>query len=161
MNARCEVNERSFRTRPITKTQIIGILALTLALFFIVSFATRSVDLYRMKAWRARLESEIAGLRREKLALEFEIRRRESTAWVDQALRGMGRVPPGTLLVTPSEATQGQPSASAPALVGDSTPATGLANILTPASAGGAATAPALFANPTWEAWRKLIWQSE
>ena len=38
--------------RPITTAQIIGILAATLALFFMVAFATKSVDAFRLRAWR-------------------------------------------------------------------------------------------------------------
>ncbi|MBC7240087.1 MAG: hypothetical protein H5T71_08325, partial [Chloroflexi bacterium] len=43
------------RARPLTKGRIIGLLVILLALFFMVSFALKSAELSRLRAWRAQL----------------------------------------------------------------------------------------------------------
>ncbi len=140
------------RGRPFTKGRIIGLLVILLALFFMASFAAKSAELSRLRAWRAQLVEEIAQLERQKQALELEKQRRESFAWVDQALRQTGRVPAGVILVT--VATPPGPSAppSAP------TPSAGPAPRAVPFPL---VSKGELFHNENWAAWLRLIRQRE
>ncbi|MBC7239056.1 MAG: hypothetical protein H5T71_03025 [Chloroflexi bacterium] len=140
------------RARPLTKGRIVGLLVILLALFFMASFALKSAELSRLRAWRAQLVEEIAELERQKQALELEKQRRESFAWVDQALRQTGRVPAGVILVTVS------------------TPAAPLApqNLSTPSAEPAVRGAPiplggeeGFFHNANWAAWLRLIRQRE
>ena len=147
--------KRPRRGRALTKAQVIGILAMTLSLLFLISFATKSLELYRLRAWRAQLQQEIAAREREIAALKLEKERRESLAWVDQALRETGRVPPNVLVVTVLDAT---PAPVAPPAVAEEALAATLANrreILPQLPVG------AWFRNPNWEAWQKLIRQQD
>ncbi|MGI5917267.1 MAG: hypothetical protein ACOX9A_12570, partial [Anaerolineae bacterium] len=57
-------------TRNVSAAQIVGVMTFTLALFFMVAFATKSVESYQLRAWRDRLESDIAEMEREKQNLE-------------------------------------------------------------------------------------------
>lgn len=146
---------RPRRGRTITKTQAIGILAMTLALLFIVSFAGKSLELYRLRAWRAQLQQEIAAREREIAALKFEKERRESLAWVDQALRETGRVPPNVLVVTVLDATPA-PAAPLPLAPEErAAPPPDRRGILPQLPSGD------WFRNPNWEAWQRLIRQKE
>jgi len=144
--------KRPRRGRAISKTQVIGILAMMLSLLFIVSFAMKSYELYRLRAWRAQLQQEIATRQREIAELQLEQERRESLAWVDQALRETGRVPPNVLVVTVLDATPAPvaPVAEAPA----ATPASRQEPLPQ-------LPVDAWFRNPHWEAWKKLIRQKD
>lgn len=146
---------RPRRGRTLTKAQAVGILALTLAVLFLVSFAMKSLELYRLRAWRAQLQQEIAAREREVAALELEKERRESLAWVDQALRETGRVPPDVLVVTVLEATPAPVAAVAVAAEAPPAPSAQRREILPSLPVG------AWFRNPHWEAWQRLIWQKD
>lgn len=137
---------RLLRSKTITKAQAIGILALTLALLLIVSFAAKSVELYRLEAWRAQLGRDIAEMQRQVESLKLEKQRRESMAWVDEALRETGRVPSNIMVVTVVDATPVVAPAAA------STPA----QHIEPQD-----LVEKLFRNPNWEAWKKLIRQKD
>ncbi|MBC7237331.1 MAG: hypothetical protein H5T69_15930, partial [Chloroflexi bacterium] len=92
-------------SRAITSAQLVGILAFTLALFFVVAFATKTADAYRLRNWRDQLRQEIADMERQRAALQAEIERRQSMAWVDQVLRSSGYLPEGVVrvIVEPEE----------------------------------------------------------
>jgi hypothetical protein len=141
-------DKRPWRGRTITKTQAIGILAMTLALFFVISFGAKSLELYRLHAWHAQLEQEIAAMQREIESLKLEKQRRESLAWVDQALRETGRVPSNVIVVTVIDVAPVAVAAPVvtPVLIQDALP-----HIPT----------ETLFRNPNWEAWQKLIRQRD
>ena len=129
--------------RPISRTQIIGILAATLALFFMVAFVTESVDAIRLRAWRDQLEDEIEAMQRDREELVEEARRRNSAAWAEEVLRDAGQVGPGMVSVIAVTATPGPtvaPTASATPLL-EETPVP--------------RNAP--FDNPNWDAWWRLI----
>jgi hypothetical protein len=135
-------------SRPVSAAQIAGIMTFTLALFFMVAFATNSVDAYRLRAWRDRLGDEIAEMERERLDLEQEVRRRQSPAWIDQVLRDSGWVPPDVVSVI-AIPVQG----SAPAVGGDAATSTD-----EPARAVAPALSGDVFDNENWRAWQGLIW---
>ena len=130
-------------SRSITVAQVVGILASTLVLFFLIAFATKALDAHRLKSWRDRLQGEIAAMQQERQALEAELDRRRSTAWAEEALRDAGQVTERMVGVVAVTATPNPQSGSAAPVL--STP--------TPSSPPGAA----LFANPNWQAWRRLI----
>ena len=130
--------------RPISAAQILGVLAFTLALFFMVAFATKSVEAHRLLAWRDRAETEVADMERERQEIEEEMRRRRAPSWSDQVLREAGIVPDGIVSVvgvtyTPNpNATHTPPPASptpTPPPVEQASPG-----------------------NPNWSSWKRLIW---
>lgn len=129
--------------RPITTAQIIGILAATLALFFMVAFATKSVDAFRLRAWRDQLEGEIEAMQREREELVEEVHRRNSVAWAEEVLRDAGQVGPGMVSVIAVTATPGPTAEPTP----EATPA--------PVETVVARNAP--FDNAHWDAWWRLI----
>lgn len=131
-------------SRSITTAQAVAILASTLLLFFLIAFATKALDAHRLRTWRDRLQGEIAAMEQERQLLEAELARRRSPAWLEEALRDAGLVGEkmvGVVLVT----TTPLPQVSA-------TPAP----VATPLPS--AASPGALFANPNWEAWMRLLW---
>lgn len=131
--------------RPITTAQIIGILAATLALFFMVAFATESVEAVRLRAWRDQLHGEIEAMRREREELVEEARRRNSVAWAEEVLRDAGQVGPGMVSVIAVTATPGPTAEPTPEV--------------TPVAEETAAPRNAPFDNPNWDAWWSLIAQ--
>ncbi len=131
-------------SRSITVAQVVAILASTLVLFFLIAFATKALDAHRLRIWRDRLQGEIAAMEQERQLLEAELARRRSAAWLEEALRDAGQVGEkmvGVVLVT---ATPPPQTDATPALV--ETP---------PVSA---TSQGALFANPNWAAWMRLLW---
>ena len=136
--------------KPISTAQMMGILVFTLALFFLVAFATKSVEAYRLRNWLARLQRERAALERQREELVLELQRRQSMAWVDETLRQAGLVPTDVIRVIVLTATPQLASTPAPAIQATPTP-----------------TQPPLpeqkrlFNNPTWQAWQHLLWGRE
>ena len=130
-------------TRPVSIQQIVAILASTLALFFMVAFATKSVEAYRLRAWETSLEEDIAEMRRVKQELEAEIERRNSQAWAAQVLRDGGMLPEDVVSVVVQVATP-VPAAEEPALE--------VLVVPTPPPVG-----DTLFDNAHWYAWERLI----
>jgi hypothetical protein len=130
-------------SRAIGVGQVAGIVAFTLALFFVIAFATKSVEAYRLRSWRDRLQGEIDEMHRRRRELEAEITRRQSMSWVDEALRDAGWVAEGVVAVMaiPADPVSGPETAEV--------------------AEGGAAPLPTggeFFRNRYWEAWRRLIW---
>ena len=130
--------------KSISAAQIIGVLAFTLALFFVVAFATKSIDAYRLRGWGDRLNAEIAGMERQREELQEEVRRRQSMAWVDEVLREAGWVPKGVISVVAVTSTPNPELSPAPQPL--------LAETSSPLEQ------QTLFDNPNWEAWQRLIW---
>ena len=128
--------------RPMATAQVIAVLVFALALFFLIAFATKSVEAYRLRNWRNRLQAEITRLERQREEMEEELRRRGSPAWIDEALRETGRVPEGvvSVLVVP-ESAPAQPTAFAE-----------------PTEETAQEPTSSLFDNPNWRAWGRLIW---
>ncbi len=93
--------------RPITISQVVGVMALVVIVFFIGAFASAAIRTYRLRAWRDELRVEIAEMELDRKNLLLEIERRQSLAWIDEALKETGQVPPGVLAVrlVPSEGT--------------------------------------------------------
>ena len=131
-------------SRPISGAQITGVLAFTLALFFVVAFATKSVDAYRLRSWRDRLESEIAGMQRQREELEQVVQRRQSMAWVQEALRDAGWLPEDVVSIVAVTTTPVPGASPTPQPLATPTPRP--------------LRAEALFDNPNWGAWQRLIW---
>jgi len=130
------------KTRPVSLAQIAGILAFSLALFFVIAFATKAVQAHALRSWLNRLRGETVEMERERAELRNEVERRRSTAWVDQALEEAGQIPSDVVSVI------AVPSAPDPAR--------------RPAQAAAMPTAPpsqqkALIGNPNWQAWKRLI----
>lgn len=99
--------QRSSRT--LSGGQILGILAFTLALFFMFSFAAKSVESYRLRTWRDELRQELADMERERDELWNELQHRQTDAWRDEALRRAGWLPRdvvGVIVVTPVAVSQ-------------------------------------------------------
>jgi hypothetical protein len=135
-------------TRNVSAAQIVGVMTFTLALFFMVAFATKSVESYQLRAWRDRLESDIAEMEREKQNLEEDLRRRQSVAWVDQVLRDSGRVPTDVVSVIAVPVQQEVPSAEADAGLPAAEPSRPVTSALSGMP----------FNNENWRAWQALIW---
>jgi hypothetical protein len=148
-------------SKGVTAAQLVGILAFTLALFFVVSFGTKTVEAYRLRNWRDRLQVDIAEMERERAVLHTEIERRKSMAWVDKVLRASGYVPEDVVrvIITHAEAT---PTSAATMVQELTTTPPDAVSIETTSTALRPATAIALWAElfdgPHWQAWQRLIW---
>jgi hypothetical protein len=138
--------EKHEPSRPITVEQVVGILAATLALFFMVAFLTKSLDAYRLRSWRDRLKVEIAGMGQQREELQEELRRRNSTAWVEEALRDAGQVSDRVVSVMAATSLPVAEPKLSPQVVPTVTPVPALG------------TSP--FDNLYWRAWQELIWGS-
>lgn len=139
-------------SRPITVTQVVGLVALVLIVLFVAAFASKAVEAYRLKMWLADIEQEIAAMERQREALELEIERRQSKAWIDQALKEAGRVPPGVLAVRLETSEEGDTSAELPAAP-TPRPAFRTPTLAAPDQG----RAGPLFGNPNWKAWMDLL----
>ncbi|MHB1318894.1 MAG: hypothetical protein ACYCYF_09785 [Anaerolineae bacterium] len=132
--------------RPITATQVIGVLALTVIVFFIFAFASKAVRTYRLRVWRDDLKTEIAAMELERQGLLLEIQRRESRAWIDEALKETGRVPPGVTsvrLISP----EGSPELTQDTDVRSASGPTITQRV----------QSLSYFDNPNWSAWMQLL----
>ena len=127
--------------RSVTAGQALGIVAFSLSLFFMISFAAESVEAYRLRQWRDQLTAELAQMERDRLALQEELARRQSPAWKAEALIGAGWLPPNEVRV--AYATEA--AASVASAASEPQPQTSSAE-------GGV-----LFDNPNWSAWRQLL----
>jgi hypothetical protein len=127
--------------RGLSAGQMLGILAFTLTLFFMISFASKSVEAYRLRSWRDELRRELSQMERERAELLNEIEYRQSDDWKDQALRDSGRLPPDEIRVVPMP---GDVPSLAP--VADA-----------PDKAAAQPEPWLLFDNPNWRAWRDLL----
>jgi len=130
--------------RPVTTAQIVGILSSTLALFFMVAFASKSLDAYRLRKWRDSLRTEIAEMARQRDELQEQVRRRQSEAWAEEVLRDAGQVAENLVSVVAATFT--------PQPVVSPTPQA------TPAATPGPAQEGAVFQTEHWRAWQRLIW---
>ena len=135
----------SHSSRPITITQIVGVMALALIVFLIIAFAGKAVSTYRLRAWRNELQSELAAMDLERQNLLLEIERRQSLAWIDEALKETGQVPQGVTAVrlvnTGGSSDAFQSSASEPAQQSLTERVQSLS----------------YFDNPNWRAWVRLL----
>ncbi|MHB1294401.1 MAG: hypothetical protein ACYC4R_05325 [Anaerolineae bacterium] len=143
--------------KPVSTAQIIGILASTLALFFLVAFGTKAFDAYRLRIWRDEIKAEISAMERERMELEAEKKRRQPDEYAEQVLRDAGMVPEGGVLVTVVERTPTPIGAEAGSQATPAaTPLPGVAEVAAveanPPADGG------LFENANWNAWKQLIW---
>jgi hypothetical protein len=139
-------------SRPITVTQVVGLVALVLIVLFVGAFASKAVESYRLGMWLHDIEQEIAAMERQREVLQLELERRQSKAWIDQALKEAGRIPPDVLAVrlATSEAddtSTGLPAAPTPR------PAFRTPTLAAPEKG----RAGPLFGNPNWKAWMDLI----
>jgi hypothetical protein len=130
-------------TKTVTWTQLIAIVAGTMALFFLVAFVTKAVEAYQLRSWRNHLQGEISAMTEQRDVLWAEWQRRQSSAWIKQVLRDAGQVAAGEVRVF---AVPASPS-----------PALGPTAVPTAASAP-APTLGSPFNNPHWAAWQRLIW---
>ena len=145
--------------RAITSAQLVGILAFTLALFFVVAFATKTLDTYRLRAWRDRLLGDISAMEHERSMLMAEIERRQSMAWVDKVLRSAGYVPDGVVrVIIETGIAPAAPSATAvpPTRVAEVASA-GPGDGVLPSAPGAIPQLGDWFHNPHWQAWRELV----
>jgi len=131
-------------TKPVTTAQIVAILSSTLALFFMVAFATKSLDAYRLRRWRDDLRVEIAEMARQRDGLLEQIRRRGSDAWCEEVLRDAGQVSDDLVSVVVVTATPNPMASPMPHPSPTSPPAS--------------ARSQALFESEHWRAWQRLIW---
>ena len=136
----------SARSYRITGSQVAMIVGSALALWFVVAFATKAVDAYRLRAWRDRLAVDIQEMEREREALRAELERRQTYTWVDERLRDAGMVPEGVVSVIAVPVVPVPEGGAAPTEEGATRP------VAEWRTGGG------LFDNPHWEAWQRLIW---
>lgn len=120
------------------------VVAATFALYLLLAFATKSLDAYRLRARKEELAGEVATLEQQRADLQAELDRRRTTAWLEEALRDSGLLPEGVVGVVPLTATPA-PATPTPLEQPTATPQP-------------AVERTSLFANPTWRAWRKLVW---
>lgn len=132
--------------RPITVTQVVGVMALAVIVFFIGAFASKAIRTYRLRVWRDELKVEIAEMELDRQNLLLEIERRQSLAWIDEALKETGQVPPEVLAVrlVPSEGTVA--AVDAPSILEQ-----------TGASLSDRMHDLSYFDNPNWRAWMQLL----
>jgi hypothetical protein len=133
------------RNRQFGTIQIVGAIAAALGLLFVIAFGAKVLEAYRLRNWRQRLQTEVRQLEREQAEWQFEVQRRQSTAWVEEELGRIGLVRDDQVSVVAVAATpvttatvSSQPVAAGPipsTPVGDTT----------------------LFSNANWQAWRRLI----
>jgi len=110
----------------------------------VVAFASKSLDAYRLRERRDQLADEVATLEQQRADLQAEVLRRQTTPWMEEALRDAGLLPQDVVGVVPVTATPGPavPTPSAQPVTMPTAPAVGLAP----------------FANDNWQAWQRLIW---
>ena len=133
------------RNRQFGAVQIVGAIAAALGLLFVIAFGAKVLEAYRLRNWRERLQVEVRQLEREQAEWQYEVQRRQSTAWVEEELGRIGLVrddqvsvvavaaAPVTTSTISSEPAPAEPIPSTPA--GDT----------------------GLFRNANWQAWRRLI----
>lgn len=124
--------------------RVVGIIAVTLVLCFVVSLVRKSMEAYELRQWIQQLEAEVAELEQERAELLIEIQRRESSTWMDQVLREAGRLPPGVsrvYLVTTEAETATTLSTPTP----------------TPQPPSEQPSSTGLFEGENWEAWMKAL----
>jgi hypothetical protein len=129
---------------PISPRQAVIAVAATLGLYLLVSFASKSMDAYRLRLRRDEMALQVATLEQQRTDLQVELARRQTTPWMEEALRDSGLLPTeavGVVLVT---ATPGPvaPTPSAQPVAASAEPAVG----------------GKLFSNLNWQAWQRLIW---
>ena len=128
---------------PVSPRQITAVLASALAAFFVMAFATKSLDAYRLRNWRERLNDDIAQMEIRRASLEEELRRRQSISWVEEVLRDAGQLPEGVVSVAAIAVTPNPAAARTPAPVSVATPPP--------------LPSDTFFDNPHWRAWQRLI----
>ncbi|NLG27711.1 MAG: hypothetical protein GX557_07345 [Chloroflexi bacterium] len=132
------------QTGPVNVIQLLVVLASTVSLWLLLGFAGKSLDAYRLRARREELAREVATLEQERSDLQAELVRRQTTPWLEEALRDSGMLPDDVVAVLPLTATPA-PATPTPSVEPTATP-----------------TAPVesshMFANPVWRSWRRLIW---
>jgi hypothetical protein len=133
-------------TRPITLTQVVGVMALAIIVFFIVAFASKAISTYRLRAWRDDLRTEIASMELDRQGLVLETMRRRTTAWVDEALKETGQVPPGVISVRLVPPENGQQAGEV--LAQQTEPGATITERLQGLS---------FFDNANWRAWLQLL----
>ena len=124
--------------------RVVGIIAVTLVLCFVVSLVRKAVEAYELRQWIQHLKAEVVELEQERAELLIEIQRRESSTWMDQVLREAGRLPPGVsrvYLVTTEAETATTMSTPTP----------------TPQPLSEQPRDTGLFEGENWEAWMRAL----
>lgn len=131
-------------TGPISPKQALIVVLATLALYLLVAFASKSLDAYRLRERRDDLANEVATLEQQRADLQAELQRRQTTPWMEEALRDAGLLPEGVVGVVALTATPGPvvPTPSAQPVTTPNTPTQSYT----------------LFSNSNWQAWQQLIW---
>jgi hypothetical protein len=135
--------------RPVTLAQMVGIMVATLALFFLVAFATKAMEAYRLRVWRDYLQSELDDMRWQRAEVQEELRRRQSPSYVEETLHQAGQVSAGSVSVVPVVVLAEPVATVVPTRVANRAAVPVVVSTPPPAS---------LFRNPYWEAWQRLIW---
>ncbi|MHB1356639.1 MAG: hypothetical protein ACYCZF_11765 [Anaerolineae bacterium] len=133
------------RIRQVGTVHIVGTIAAALGLLFTIAFGAKVLEAYRLRNWRQRLQVEVHQLEREQAEWQFEVQRRQSSAWVEEELGSIGWVRDDQVRVVAVAVTP-----IATSIVGsEPTPAQSV-----PLDPMGDST---LFGNTNWQAWRRLI----
>ena len=158
--------------RPLSASQFVAVGAATLALFFVVAFASKSLEAHRLRQWRNRLSQEIHDMERQRDALAEELQRSRSDQYALDVLRGAGWVEPGAVsvvVITPTPGAPSQPGvqaqaaptqlpAGAPPPAQPVSAAPGTDQGPPPGPSPDASVDRSLFRNQNWRAWQRLIW---
>jgi len=81
--------------------QVSVVLLTTILLFFLVAFAGKAVEEYRLRRELERMNQEINRLNEERVALERTAVFMESSAYAERELKKWGKVRPGETWVAP------------------------------------------------------------
>ena len=133
------------RNRQFGTVQIVGGVAAALALLFVIAFGAKVLEAYRLRNWRQRLQAEVRRLEREQADWQYEVYRRQSTAWIEDELGRMGQIRDDQVSVVAVAATP----VSASTVSSEPAPAVFILST--------AAMDSGWFRNANWRAWQRLI----
>lgn len=128
------------------RVNILLMVSIAFAVFFLASFVSQTVQLARLQAWREELEQELHSLELQRAELDAQIALRQTDAWIGQAAVESGLLPPNAYAVQVVDEGAEAPAASAPT---EGEPVAEQPK--TPTKRGG------VWDNDNWRAWQRLL----
>lgn len=129
------------------RVNILLMVSIAFAVFFLASFVSQTVQLARLQAWREELEQELHSLDLQRAELDAQIALRQTDAWIGQAAVESGLLPPNAYAVQVVEE-----GAQAPAVSEPSPSESAAEQPITAVEGGGT-----LWDNDNWRAWQRLL----